>query len=135
MIGYFSWKYIKFQLKKVWRSYAWWYLRVVQNLKRNLFFVSKITRIWWFLIQALKSLKNLHLIGPFCAKYKIFDLKKYIGVYFMTLKSHAKFEEKLIWKKWLEKVVWKMIWRIWQIFIRTLENVKIAIFMGSFCPK
>ena len=36
-------------------------------------------------------------------------------------------------KNWL--VVWKMIWEIWQIFIRTLENVKIGIFVGSFCPK
>ena len=35
------------------------------------------------------------MIGPFCAKYTTFDLKKYKGVYFMTLKSHAKFEEKL----------------------------------------
>ena len=36
-------------------------------------------------------------------------------------------------KNWL--VVWKMIWGIWQIFIRTLETVKIGIFMGPFCPK
>ena len=36
-------------------------------------------------------------------------------------------------KNWL--VVWKMTWGIWQIFIRTLESVKIGIFMGSFCPK
>ena len=36
-------------------------------------------------------------------------------------------------KNWL--VLWKMTWEIWQIFIRTLESVKIGIFMGSFCPK
>ena len=35
-------------------------------------------------------------------------------------------------KNW--HVVWKMTW-IWQIFIRTLESIKIGIFMGSFCPK
>ena len=35
------------------------------------------------------------MIDPFCAKYTTFDLKKYKGVYFRTLKSHAKFEEKL----------------------------------------
>ena len=34
-------------------------MKVVQNLKRNLFFVSKMTRIWLILIWALKSLKNL----------------------------------------------------------------------------
>ena len=35
------------------------------------------------------------MIGHFCAKYTTFDLKKYNGAYFITLKSHAKFEEKL----------------------------------------
>ena len=35
------------------------------------------------------------LISPFCAKYTTFDRKKYKGAYFMTLNSHAKFEEKL----------------------------------------
>ena len=95
LIGYFCWKYIKFQLKKVWRKYVSWYQRVVQNLKKNLFFVSKMTRIWWILIRALKSLKNLHFHWFFCAKYSTFSLKKYRGVYFMTLKSYARFEEKL----------------------------------------
>ena len=53
------------------------------------------------LIFCFKNDKNLvntlicTLIGHFCAKYTTFDLKKYKGVYFMTLKSHAKFEEKL----------------------------------------
>ena len=35
------------------------------------------------------------MIGLFCAKFTMFDLKKYKGAYFMTPKSHAKFEEKL----------------------------------------
>ena len=60
LIGYFCWKYIKFQLKIVWRKYVSWYQRVVQNLMKNLNFVSKMTRIWWVLIRALKNLKNLH---------------------------------------------------------------------------
>ena len=45
----------------------------------------------------------------------------------MTVKSHAKFEEKL--------VVWKMICGIWQIFTRTFGSVKIGIVMGPFCSK
>ena len=36
-------------------------------------------------------------------------------------------------KIWL--VVWKMTWGILQIFIRTLESVKISTFIGSFCLK
>ena len=46
----------------------------------------------------------------------------------MIRNSNAKFEEKLT-------LVWKMTWGICQIFIRTLECVKIGTFMGSFCPK
>ena len=59
LIGYFCWEYIKLQLKKIWRSNVSWYERVVKNLKRNLFFVPKMTIVWWILIRALKSLKNL----------------------------------------------------------------------------
>ena len=40
----------------------------------------------------------------------------------MALKSHAKFKEKLTFG--LENDI-----------VRKLENVKIGIFMGSFCPK
>ena len=46
----------------------------------------------------------------------------------MTLKSHAKFEEKPTCG--LENDM-----RNWKIFIKTFESVKIGIFMGSFCPK
>ena len=51
-----------------------------------------MTRIWWILIRALKSLKNLHFDWSFLV---MFDLKTYRGVYFMTLEVDAKFEEKL----------------------------------------
>ena len=46
----------------------------------------------------------------------------------MTLKSRAKLEEKLTCGL-------DMTWGIWQIFIRTLESVKIGTFMTYFCPK
>ena len=46
----------------------------------------------------------------------------------MTLKSYANFEEKLT--SGLKKDM-----RIWQIFTRALESVKIGTLMGSFCPK
>ena len=71
-----------------------WYWRVMQNLKKtDLLF----PRIWWLLIRELKSLKNLHfdtLIGPFCAKYITFELKKYRGVIF-----HDTEELCIIWRK------------------------------------
>ena len=46
----------------------------------------------------------------------------------MTLKSYANFEEKLT--SGLKKDM-----RIWQIFTRALESVKIGTLMRSFCPK
>ena len=129
LIGYFCWKYIKFQLKKVWRKYVSWYQRVVQNLKKNLFFVSKMTRIWWILIRALKSLKHLHFDWSLlCKVYNVWPEKvqrSYISWHWRAMQN--------LKKNWL--VVWKMTWGIWQIFIRTLESAKIGIFMGFFCPK
>ena len=50
----------KVSAKKAKRIYVLWYWIVEQNLKENQLFVSKMVRIWWILIQALKSLKDLH---------------------------------------------------------------------------
>ena len=95
LIEYFCWKYMKFQLKKVWRSYVSWYQRVVQNLKRNLFFVSKMTRIWWILIWALKSLKNLHFekISLLCKVYNLWPKKVQRSIFHDTEESGK------IWRK------------------------------------
>ena len=114
--------------KRVQRSYVSQYWWVVQNLKKNNFFVSKMTRIWWILIQALKSLKNLHFDWSFlCKVYKVSPKKvkmSYISWHWRVMQN--------LKKNWL--VVWKMTWGIWQIFIRSLENVKIGTFMRSFSP-
>ena len=129
LIGYFCWGYIKFQLKKLWRSNVSRYQIVVQNLKRNIFFVSKMTIIWWIFIRALKCLKNLRYDWSLLSKvYNGWPEKVQESIF------HDDEESCKMWKKkWL--VIWKMTWGIWQIFIRTLENVKIGIFMGSFFPK
>ena len=129
LIGYFCWKYIKFQLKKVWRKYVSWYQRVVQNLKKNLFFVSKMTRTWWILIRALKRLKYLHFDWPLLCKVYNVWLRK---AQRRCVSWHSRVMQNLK-KNWL--VVWKMTWGIWQIFIRTLESNKIGTFMGSFLSK
>ena len=94
LVGSFCWKYKQFQLKKVQRSYASWYWRLMQDLIKSQFVVSKLTTIWWILIRALKSLQICTLIGPFCAKYIIFDLKKYWWVIF-----HDREESCKIWRK------------------------------------
>ena len=58
-------KVYKISFKKVHRSYVLWHWRVMQNLKKNQFVVSKMTRIWWILITALKVSRSCTLTGPF----------------------------------------------------------------------
>ena len=66
---------IKFQLKK--------YRKVISrdtkewsNLWRRIDFVWKMTwGIWWILTQSVKSVKICTLIGCFCRKYVMFELK------------------------------------------------------------
>ena len=58
LISCFCWRFIKFHLKKM--SYPSWYWILMQNLKKNKFLVSKMTRIWWIFIWAIKNFKNVH---------------------------------------------------------------------------
>ena len=62
-------------------------------------------------------------VSFFCAKYIMFDLKKCRGVI-----SHDTGGLK-------NDMVWKITRRIWQIFTRTLESVKIGTLMRAFFPK
>ena len=89
LIGSLCWKYIEFQLKK-YGGIVSWHWRVMQNLKKNWFIVSKITRIWWIFIQALKSLKNLHFDRSLSCKVVTFDLKKYRVVIFRDTEESCK---------------------------------------------
>ena len=69
-------------------------MRVGQNLKKNLFFVSKITRIWWILIWALKSLKKLHFDWSLlCKVYNIWPKKVQWSIF------HHTEESRKIWRK------------------------------------
>ena len=81
-------------------------MRVVQNLERNLFFVSKMTRIWWILIWALKSLKNLHFDWSLlCKVYNVWpkkSTKEHISWHWRVMQNSK--------KNWL--VVWKITWEI-----------------------
>ena len=79
-----------------------WYQRLVQNLKKNFFFVSKMTRIWWILIGTIKSLKNLHFDWSLlCKVYNLWPKTvqwSYISWHWRVLQN--------LKKNWL--VVWKM---------------------------
>ena len=91
--------------------------------------VLKMTRIWWNLTRALKSLQNLHFyLLLLCKVFNVWPKevqRSYLSWHWGVMQN--------LKKNWL--VVWKMTWRIWQIFTRELESLKIAILMGSFNPK
>ena len=54
------------------RSYASWHWKMMQNLKRNWFVISKLTwEIWLILTRALESLKYFHFNGLFLNKIYI----------------------------------------------------------------
>ena len=62
--------------KKVEKSYLSWHWRVIQTFNKNSFFVWKMTwEIWWILTRAVENLKICTLMGYFCQKYVMFELK------------------------------------------------------------
>ena len=64
----------------------------------------------------------------YCAKYLMFDLKKYRVVIFHDTEEWCKIEK--VMKNWL--AVWKMTWGISQIFTRALERVKLELWWEPF---
>ena len=126
LIGFFCRKHIKFQLKKYRGFMSHDTEEWMQNLKKKNV-VSKMIRIWWILIRALKSLKNFYFDWSLLWKVYNFWPKKVQSSYHSW---HWKVMQNL---KKNCFVVWKMTWEIWQIFTRTLASVKIGTLMGSFC--
>ena len=122
-------KKYKMSPKNVQRSYVSWHWRVMQNLKKNQFAVSTMTRIWWILIRALKSLKNLHLDWLlWCKVYNIWPEKvqrSYLSWHCRVMQNSK--------EHWL--VVWKITWVIWQIFTRTIGKCQNWYFHGILLSK
>ena len=122
-------KVYKISAKKEERSYVSWHGRVMQNLKKSQFVNSKMTRTWWVLIQALKSLKNLHFDWSF--SYKVYNVwpkkvqRSYLSWHWRVMLN--------LKKNWI--MVWKIPWGICQIFSRTIGSVKIGNLMKSFFPE
>ena len=130
LIVSFCWKNIQFQLKKyrgVTSHDSEW--RVMQILNKNQFVVSKVTKVWWILIWALKSLKNFY-----------FD-------WFLLCKVYS------VWPKKIQRSYLSWLWRVKQNWRKTdlwsgkwheefgkflpehLKVSKIGTLMGSFSPE
>ena len=79
-------------------------MKMVQNLKRNLFFVWKMTRIWWNSIWALKSKKIALWLIPFVQSIQRLTLKstkEYISWHEESCKIRRKTD--LWFGKWHEE--------------------------------
>ena len=71
----------KVSAKRVQKSYLSCHWRMIQTLKKNSLFVWKMTwEIWWISTQAVKNLQICTLMGYFCQKYVMFELKWYSWV-------------------------------------------------------
>ena len=119
LTGSFCPNHIKFQLKKVQRSYLSWHWRVMQSLKKNWLVVSNMTQgICWIFTEPLRSLKISFRLALFVQSIQGLSYKNTEKLSFMTLNSDAKFK-----------------WGIGWTFIRALKSLKSCTLMGSFCPK
>ena len=129
LMGSFWAKYILFELKKyreiifheTEEGYKTW--RGINLPFQN--WHKKFDKFW---SEHFKSLKMFVVIGSLWPKIYCLSYKGTDELSFMTLRGYANFEEKLTGG--LKKDM-----RIWQIFTRALESVKIGTLMGSFCPK
>ena len=102
----------------------------MQKLERNWLVNSKLTWvIWRILTWVLKNLKHLQFNRlPLTKVYNIWAKKvwrSYVSWHWILMQN--------LKKSWL--VLWKMTWRIWKIFTRALESLKIRTLMELFYPK
>ena len=117
----------KISAKKVQRNYISWYFRVMQNLKKSRFVLSKMRRIWWILIWALKS---LHLDWSLSCKVNSVWPKRYRGVIFHDTEEPCQIRRKmdLRFEKWHVRNLEKFHHNT----VRIVKSVKIGTFMESF---
>ena len=130
LIGFFCWKYIKFQLNK--------YRGVMSHDTEEWCKIWRKTDLWFgkwheefgkFSPEHSKISKICTLMSCFWPKYIMFELKKYRGVIFHDTEESCK-----IWRKtdlWFGK--WHK--KFGKFSSEHLKVLKLGTFMGSFCPK
>ena len=126
-MGSFWRKYIKFELKKIQRSYLSWHWTVMQNLNKPDLVVSKIAwGIGLTSIRALKSLKNCTLKGSSYAKHIMLQLGYFIRIICRDTEGWCKIKEKLTcgWKNDIRNLI---------NFHVSSQSLKICTLICCFC--
>ena len=128
LIGCFCWKYIKFYRKGT-EELCLMTLKSDVKFEEKPICCSKMTRIWWILIRALKSLKNGHC--DWSLSWKVYNFwpqiaqRSYLSWHWRVMQN--------LKKNWI--LVWIITWGIWQIFTRALESLKIVTLIKFFYLK
>ena len=117
----------KIVAKKVQKSYISRHQTVMQNFKKNWFFVSKMTGISWILILALKSFKILHFDWSLsCKVYNVWP--KNVG------RSYLSWHRRILWFwKWHEQfgkfspqhLKVSKLWLWWNPFIQSRKYMSL----------
>ena len=126
-------KVYKISAKKVQRSYVSWYWRVIKIWWKTDFLFQEWQEFGELLSEQSKISKICTVIGPFCAKCIMFDLKKYRGVIFHDTKESYKIWRKTDFcfqklhgefSKFSPEHIWKSInWDFYWVFLSKVENV------------
>ena len=141
-MGFFWPNHIKFQLKKVQKSYLSWYWRLTQILKKNWHVASNMTwGIWWIFTQSLKSPKIPLQWAIFVQSIWGLGYKNREKLSLMTLNSDAKFgNSDLVVSKMAWGIGWTFIrhskiWKIllWSLFLPKAKNFSARKFIGIMC--
>ena len=129
-MGYFCPRYMRFELKKIQRSYLSWYWTVIQNLNKPwpLWFQKWHKELGELSLDQSKVWK-LYIDGLFLSKADTVSIRtfqrNYVSWHWRVLQS--------LNENWL--VAWKMTEGILLILMRAAESLKICTLIGSVCPK
>ena len=125
LLGSFCWKYIKFQLKSK-EELCLMTLKNDPKIEENEFVVSKMTRIWWVLIWALRSLKYFHF--DWSLLYKVYNVSlknvqmSYLSWHWRVMQNFKKY--------WL--VVWKWYNELGTFLPEWLKVSKLVLALDPF---
>ena len=128
LIGSFCWKYIKFQPKK-YRGFMSHDAEDWCKIRRNTELLFQNDKNWLNFDLSTRNSQDFHfdwfLMCKLCAVWPKKVQRSYLSWQWRVMQN--------LKKNWL--VVWKITWRIWQIFTRALEKSQNWDFDGVLLSK